>query len=83
MIRAHDSGFRLREIEIEYHARELGVATSGHPRVILNSVQDMVRFWLTYQWRKAGAIHIRRGEIKTGKGRARASDVPNERTLDR
>jgi glycosyltransferase involved in cell wall biosynthesis len=49
MIRAHDLGFHLREIEIDYHAREFGVATSGNPKVIVKSIRDMFRFWLTYR----------------------------------
>jgi glycosyltransferase involved in cell wall biosynthesis len=57
MIRAHDLGFRLQEIPIEYHAREFGVATSGHPRVVLNSVRDMFRLWLTYQRPKPRSAH--------------------------
>ncbi len=54
MIRAHDLGFRLREVNIEYHAREFGVATSGNPKVILRSLRDMLRFWLTYHGGKRG-----------------------------
>jgi glycosyltransferase involved in cell wall biosynthesis len=80
MIRAHDSGFRLQQIEIEYHAREFGVATSGHPKVIVKSVHDMFRFWLTYQRPKAGSVHTQPAELNTGNAHVRASDVHNGRT---
>ncbi|HYD47449.1 MAG TPA: glycosyltransferase family 2 protein [Terriglobales bacterium] len=49
MIRARDLGFRLRQIDIEYHAREFGVATSGNPRVVARSVWETIHFWLTYR----------------------------------
>jgi glycosyltransferase involved in cell wall biosynthesis len=46
LIRAHDLGFQIAEVEIEYHPRIAGVATSGRPKVILTSLRDMFRFWL-------------------------------------
>lgn len=46
LIRAHDSGFRIREVEIEYHPRKAGQATAGKPRVIIQSLRDMFRFWI-------------------------------------
>jgi len=46
MIRAHDMGFRVREVAIEYHPRLRGVATAGKPKVVLSSMWDMLRFWL-------------------------------------
>lgn len=45
LIRAHDMGYRIKEVDIEYHARLAGVATSGKPRVILHSLRDMLLFW--------------------------------------
>jgi glycosyltransferase involved in cell wall biosynthesis len=45
MIRAHDSGLRIKPIEITYHARVKGDATSGKPRVVLHSLMDLLRFW--------------------------------------
>jgi glycosyltransferase involved in cell wall biosynthesis len=48
LIRAHDMGYRVREVEIEYHARTAGVATAGRPKVIIASLRDMLRFW----WRR-------------------------------
>lgn len=45
LIRAYDAGFRIKEIEIEYHAREHGIAKSGNFRVILDSACDMLKFW--------------------------------------
>jgi glycosyltransferase involved in cell wall biosynthesis len=52
LIRAHDLGFRIREVEVEYHPRERGAATSGNPRVVLKSIRDMLRFWLKYRSRR-------------------------------
>jgi dolichol-phosphate mannosyltransferase len=46
LIRAHDMGFRIKEIPIDYHPRMAGVATSGSVRVILSSMRDMFQFWL-------------------------------------
>ena len=45
LIRAHDMGYRIKEVDIEYHARVAGVATSGRPKVILHSLRDMFVFW--------------------------------------
>jgi glycosyltransferase involved in cell wall biosynthesis len=45
LIRAHDKGYRIKEVEVEYHPRQAGVATSGSPRVIIRSLRDMLRFW--------------------------------------
>jgi len=45
LIRAHDLGFRIRGIPIEYHAREAGEAKCGSFRVIRNSTRDLFRFW--------------------------------------
>lgn len=45
LIRAHAAGFRIKEVEIEYHPRLTGVATSGKPRVIIASLQGMFRLW--------------------------------------
>lgn len=46
IIRAHELGFRIKEVEIDYHPRIAGEATSGRPRVILSSVRDMLGFWV-------------------------------------
>jgi len=45
MIRAHDKGFRIKAVPIEYHARTRGVATSGSLKVITSSLRDMLGFW--------------------------------------
>jgi len=45
LIRAHAAGFRIKEVEIEYHPRIIGVATSGKPRVIIASLHGMFRLW--------------------------------------
>ncbi len=46
IIRAHDMGFRVAAVDIEYYPRVAGVATSGKPKVILQSMRDMFRFWI-------------------------------------
>ncbi len=46
LIRAHDMGFRVKEVEVDYYPRLAGVATSGQPKVIYRSVRDMLQFWL-------------------------------------
>ncbi|MGH7814715.1 MAG: glycosyltransferase family 2 protein [Candidatus Binataceae bacterium] len=45
LIRAYDLGYRVEAIEIPYHPRLVGVATAGKPKVILQSVRDLFRFW--------------------------------------
>jgi glycosyltransferase involved in cell wall biosynthesis len=45
IIRAHELGFRIKEVEVDYHPRIAGKATSGKPGVILRSVWDMLIFW--------------------------------------
>lgn len=45
MIRAHDKGFRIKEVPVTYHARTRGVATSGSLKVITTSMRDMFTFW--------------------------------------
>jgi hypothetical protein len=48
IIRAYDMGYRIKEVEITYYPRLTGVATSGKPKVIVRTIQDMLRFW----WRR-------------------------------
>lgn len=45
MIRAHDMGYRVKEVEIEYHPRLAGEATSGKPKVIVHTLRDLFAFW--------------------------------------
>jgi glycosyltransferase involved in cell wall biosynthesis len=59
LIRAHDLGFRIKEVAIDYHPRERGVATAGNPRVVFGSLRDMLRFWVK--------------RAKAGSGRRRAT----------
>lgn len=54
VIRANDQGFRVREIEIEYHPRLHGVATAGKLSVVCSSLRDMLRFWIV---RRTGRKH--------------------------
>jgi glycosyltransferase involved in cell wall biosynthesis len=45
LIRAHDMGYRIKEVKIEYLPRLAGEATSGKPKVILHTLRDMFFFW--------------------------------------
>jgi len=45
LIRARDLGYRLAEVDIEYHARVHGKATAGKPSVVARSLLDLLRFW--------------------------------------
>lgn len=60
LIRAHDLGYRVEEVEIEYHARTAGVATSGRPKVIVASLCDMLRFW----WKRSVGRTPRRRQLR-------------------
>jgi glycosyltransferase involved in cell wall biosynthesis len=46
IIRAHELGFRIIELDIDYYPRVFGEATSGRPRIILRSLRDMFKFWI-------------------------------------
>lgn len=46
LIRAHELGFRIKEIEVDFHPRIAGEATSGKPGVILRSLRDLFAFWI-------------------------------------
>jgi glycosyltransferase involved in cell wall biosynthesis len=46
IIRAHELGFRIIELDIDYYPREFGEATSGRPKIILRSLRDMFKFWI-------------------------------------
>jgi glycosyltransferase involved in cell wall biosynthesis len=50
IIRAHALGYRIREVEVDFHPRLAGEATSGRPLVILKSVRDMFAFWAGRQF---------------------------------
>lgn len=54
LIRAHDQGFRIRSVEVDYHARASGIATSGKPRVVLSSLREMLSFWLERTFSRTG-----------------------------
>lgn len=52
IIGAHDRGFRVAEIEIEYHKREQGSSVCGSLRVVTSSLRDMLACWWSRLWRK-------------------------------
>lgn len=56
LIRAHDMGYRVKEVEVEYYPRTCGVASSGRPKVIIHSLQDMFRFWWKRCRRKTARV---------------------------
>ena len=45
LIRAHDLGYRLAQVDIEYHARIHGMATAGKLSVVARSLVDLLSFW--------------------------------------
>jgi glycosyltransferase involved in cell wall biosynthesis len=49
IIRAYELGFRVKELDIDYHPRVFGEATSGKPKVILRSLRDMFTFWIKHK----------------------------------
>lgn len=57
IIRAHEMGFRIEEVEIDFHPRLLGEATSGKPGVVLRSVLDMFAFWIGRSVRLKSPAH--------------------------
>jgi glycosyltransferase involved in cell wall biosynthesis len=46
LFQAHSLGYRIEEIVLDYRPREIGKAKSGRPRVLLETLWDMFRFWL-------------------------------------
>lgn len=46
IIRANDMGYRVTEIEVDFHPREFGVATAGSPKVLIRSFRDMISFFM-------------------------------------
>ena len=58
LIRAYDMGYRIEQVDVPYHARPSGVATSGKPKVVLRSIQDMFRFW----WKRLRGKTPQRGK---------------------
>lgn len=45
LVKAHDLGYRLIQVEIPYVPRVAGVATCGKWSVILKTVRDLLRLW--------------------------------------
>jgi glycosyltransferase involved in cell wall biosynthesis len=60
LFQAHRQGCRIREIELDYWPREQGAARSGHPKVLLETLQDMARFW----WNQRCRTHGRGGKMQ-------------------
>ena len=54
LIRAHDRGYRLVEVDVEYHAREAGTSVMGHPKVALRSLIEMLSFRFPGSRRRRG-----------------------------
>lgn len=48
LIRASEKGFRITQVDIEYHPRLAGVATSGKISTVLRSARDMFLFWVRH-----------------------------------
>lgn len=45
LIRAHDKRCRIRQVEIDYHPRMTGIATSGKPKLFICTLLDIARSW--------------------------------------
>ncbi|MGA8630453.1 MAG: glycosyltransferase family 2 protein [Terracidiphilus sp.] len=58
IIRAYEMGFRIKEVEIEYHPRLAGRATSGKPTLIIRSLVDMSSFWLKGVFTRKGIARV-------------------------
>lgn len=56
IIRACELGFRIIEIDIDYHPRRFGEATSGKPKVILWCLHDMFMFWIKRRLHAGDAV---------------------------
>jgi len=54
LFQAHRLGYRLEEIVLDYQPRERGKAKSGHPRVLLETLRDMLRYWLKQKHNRIG-----------------------------
>jgi hypothetical protein len=48
IIRAYAMGFRIKEVDIDYHPRIAGEATSGKPSIVVRAIYDTLKFWLMY-----------------------------------
>ena len=60
LMNAHDRGYRVREIVLDYHPRLNGKATAGHPKVIVKSITELFRFWMARR-----AAHARGARLRT------------------
>ena len=69
LIRAHDMGYRLAEVEVDYHARERGVATAGSPRVVLASIREMLAFWWQRHQQRGHRQSVPAGSNSQGAGK--------------
>ncbi len=52
MFQAHRRGYRVAEITLDYWPRETGAAASGRPKVLIETLKDMARFWWSVHRRK-------------------------------
>ncbi|MBI4831063.1 MAG: glycosyltransferase family 2 protein [Candidatus Lindowbacteria bacterium] len=58
MIKAHDLGYRLQEVDITYVPRSAVKATCGKPRVILRTVKDLFRLWWKRTLKRAEYLRL-------------------------
>lgn len=57
MIKAHDLGYTLQEVDITYVPRTAGKATCGNTAVIMETVRDLFKFWWKRTFHRAN--HLR------------------------
>lgn len=48
LIKAKGLGYRLTEVEISYMPRRAGKATGANPRAVINTLRDVLSFWLRW-----------------------------------
>ena len=53
LIRARDLGMTISELDVRYVPRRFGRSSTGHPRVAMAALLEMVSFW--WRWRQAKA----------------------------
>jgi glycosyltransferase involved in cell wall biosynthesis len=60
MIKAHDLGYCLREVDITYIPRSAGKATCGNPAIIRRAVKDLCKLWWKRTFRRAAYLRYER-----------------------
>lgn len=67
MIRGRDSGYRLKEVEIDYIPRTAGKASCGRPSIIIKTFKDMMLFWMLWALGRQEMLKPRLSNKKNGR----------------